>query len=56
MTRKIFSSIFAVATAVLVLSFSIITAVLYNQFSTVQKAQLEAELGFVKLPETEDKK
>ncbi len=44
MTRKIFRSIFAVATAVLILSFIVITGVLYNHFSLVQKRQLGTEL------------
>ncbi len=44
MTRKIFRSILAVATAVLILSFTVITGVLYNHSSSVQKRQLETEL------------
>ena len=44
MTRKIFRSIFVAATAVLLLSFSIITAVLYHHSSEMQKEQLHAEL------------
>lgn len=44
MTKKIFRSIFSVATAVLLLSFSIITAVLYLHSSQLQKEQLRSEL------------
>lgn len=44
MTKKIFHSIFVAAAAVLLLSFTIITAVLYRHSTDVQKEQLRAEL------------
>lgn len=47
MTRKIFRSILITVIAVLVLSFSIITAVLYNHFNDVGKTQLNEQLNLV---------
>lgn len=44
MTRKIFRSILTVVVSVLLLSFVVITGVLYNHFFSVQKEQLETEL------------
>ena len=46
MTKKIFRSILAITATVLILSFIIITGVLYNHFSKVQKKQLETQLYF----------
>ncbi len=45
MTRKIFLSISAVTTFILLFGFVIITVVLYQNFSDVQKKQLEEELN-----------
>lgn len=47
MTGKIFRSVLAVASVVLLLSFAVITGVLYNNFSTVQKSQLESHLSLL---------
>lgn len=47
MTGKIFRSVLAVAGAVLLLSFAVITGVLYNNFSLMQKSQLESHLSLV---------
>lgn len=44
MTGKIFRSVLAVASAVLLLSFVVITGVLYNNFSVMQRSQLESHL------------
>lgn len=45
MTRKIFRSIITAIIAVLVLSFTVVTGVLYKHFSDVGKAQLNDELS-----------
>lgn len=47
MTGKIFRSVLAVASVVLLLSFAVITGVLYNNFSEVQKSQLESHLSLL---------
>ncbi len=44
MTKKIFRSILAVAVAVLLLCIVVITGVIYNHLSSVQRKQLETEL------------
>lgn len=46
MTGKIFRSIFAVASAVLLVSIIIITIVVYSQFSEMRRHQLSAQLVF----------
>ena len=43
MTKRIFRSIFAVAAAVLLASFVLITGVLYEHFSNNQMEQLRAQ-------------
>lgn len=47
MTAKIFRSVLAVASTVLLLSFAVITGVLYADFSAVQKSQLESHLSLL---------
>lgn len=45
MTQKIFRSIFAVASTVLILSFVIIMGVFYRHFSAAQRERLQAEVS-----------
>lgn len=45
MTQRIFRSIFAVASAVLILSFVIIMGVFYRHFSAAQRERLQAEVS-----------
>lgn len=45
MTKKIFRTIVSVVAIVLLLSLSVVTAVLYNQFEDTQESQLESELA-----------
>ena len=45
MTGKIFRSILFAVIAVLILSFAVVTGILYNNFSEVEKTQLNTELG-----------
>lgn len=47
MTGKIFRSVLAVTGAVLLLSFAVITGVLYNSFSSTQRSQLENHLSLL---------
>ncbi len=47
MTGKIFRSVLIVASVVLLLSFAVITGVLYNNFSIMQKSQLESHLSLL---------
>lgn len=47
MTGKIFRSVLAVASVVLLLSFAVITGVLYNNFSIMQRSQLESHLSLL---------
>ena len=49
MTKRIFRSIFAVATVVLLLSLGVVLGVLYNHYSDVQWQQLESELELTRL-------
>ena len=45
MTKKIFRSILVVATAVLLISLSVVTLVLYDHFEIFTTAQLKSELS-----------
>lgn len=47
MKKKIFCSILAVATLVLLCSFGVILGVLYSYFNTIQKNQLKSQLEFL---------
>ncbi len=47
MTGKIFRSVLIVASVVLLLSFAVITGVLYNNFSIMQRSQLESHLSLL---------
>ena len=47
MTKKIFRSIVLAVTAVLIISFSVVTVVLYNHFSQTYSTQLSNQLDFV---------
>ena len=49
MTKRIFRSIFAVATVVLLLSLGVVMGVLYSHYSDVQWKQLKSELTLTKL-------
>lgn len=49
MTRRIFQSIVAVAVVVLLLSLSVVMAVLYSHYSDVQWQRLDSELGLTQL-------
>lgn len=49
MTKRIFRSIFAVATVVLLLCLSVVLGILYKYYSDVQWQQLESELELTRL-------
>ena len=49
MTKKIFRSIILAVIAVLILSFSVVTLLLYNHFSNVSSTHLADELSLANI-------